>query len=203
MKCTRKAEFAGKTTKELRALRPEEYLDNHFVFASDFVWEPLTGQAERLGERRPRFLHDNLLVAKLGEGQELELEVYCSKNCGEVHTKWSPVSTAFYKLAPYVELQADIKGGAAKKLKALCPAKVFDIEDDTLVVKNGSSCTMCRACIGDKQSGKAVFLGKEKFHYYFTVESIGVLDPVDLFSRALDFIIEKSSYYKTYLEGRD
>ena len=203
VKCTRKEEYIGKTDKELRELRPEEYLNNHFVFAEDFVWEPLADQESKFGANKPCFLYGKLLVAKRGEGQEIELEVYCSKNYGEVHTKWSPVSTAFYKLAPYIELKKKIKGDEARRLNKLCPTGVFDIEDDTLIVKNSNNCTMCRACIGDEKNGDSIFLGKEKFHYYFSIESIGVLDPIDLFSRALDFIIEKSSYYKTYLEGRD
>lgn len=45
---------------------------------------------------------DKLLLAKLAEGQEIEAELYCTKNIGAIHTKWSPVSTAFYRLLPSV-----------------------------------------------------------------------------------------------------
>ena len=52
----------------------------------------------------------------------------CEKGIGRQHAKWSPVSTAWYKLEPKITIKKPIKGEEAKKLKALCPTVVFDIE---------------------------------------------------------------------------
>lgn len=210
VKCTRKPEFKDYTDEQLSKLKWEEYLDHHYVYASDFIWEPVGDQKERLKGQKIGFLYDNILIAKLVEGQEIELEVYCSKNYGHVHTKWSPVSTAYYRLAPHVNIMEPILNEDADRIKQVCPTNVFDIEDMTkkkkdkkLKVSRQENCTMCRACISDPAVGNKIFIGKEKFRYQFTIESIGVIDPLILMEKALEYIMDKCAYYKNYLESFD
>jgi DNA-directed RNA polymerase I and III subunit RPAC1 len=74
-------------------------------------------------------LHDDILIAKLRPGQEIEMELICEKGIGKTHAKWSPVCTAFYRLMPDIKLTAPIENDDARELKALCPMGVFDIED--------------------------------------------------------------------------
>ena len=60
------------------------------------------GFITREGEDRDLFFHSSELQGvaynDLSVGQEVEFEVYLTKNCGETHTKWSPVATVYYKL---------------------------------------------------------------------------------------------------------
>lgn len=51
-----------------------------------------------------KVLHENILVAKLRENQEIYLEIYAEKGIGKKHAKWSPVSTCFYRLMPEIVL---------------------------------------------------------------------------------------------------
>lgn len=210
VKCTRKQKYINHTDEQLSKLKWEEYLDNHYVYASDFVWEPLGDQKTRFKKQKIGFLFDNILIAKLVEGQEMEFEVFCSKNFGHVHTKWSPVSTAFYRLMPHVAITEPILNEDAVRIKNVCPTNVFDIEDinkkkgdKQLTVARPSDCTMCRACISDPAVGNKIFLGKEKMRYQFTIESIGVIDPIELMEKALGFLMDKCAYYKNYLESYD
>ena len=62
-------------------------------------------------------------------GQEIEMELICEKGIGKTHAKWSPVSTAFYRLVPDIRIKEDIKDQDAVELKNLCPTGVYDIED--------------------------------------------------------------------------
>lgn len=62
-------------------------------------------------------------------GQEIEMELICEKGVGKTHAKWSPVSTAYYRLVPDIKFNSDIKDEDAVELKKLCPTGVFDIED--------------------------------------------------------------------------
>lgn len=57
------------------------------------------------------------------------MELYCEKGIGKTHAKWSPVSTAYYRLVPSIEIKSKIKDEDAEELKRLCPMGVFDIED--------------------------------------------------------------------------
>ncbi|RYQ89714.1 hypothetical protein Ahy_B09g096217 isoform D [Arachis hypogaea] len=48
----------------------------------------------------PKYL--DIILAKLGPGQEIELEAHAVKGVGRTHAKWSPVSTAWYRMLPEV-----------------------------------------------------------------------------------------------------
>ena len=74
-------------------------------------------------------LHDDILLAKMRPGQEIEMELICEKGIGKTHAKWSPVCTAYYRLLPDIKIKETIKGQDAKDLKKTCPMGVFDIED--------------------------------------------------------------------------
>jgi len=64
------------------------------------------------------------------------MELICEKGIGKTHAKWSPVSTAYYRLVPEINITQSIVGDDALELKNLCPTGVFDIED--LGSKKGS-----------------------------------------------------------------
>lgn len=74
-------------------------------------------------------LHDDILLAKLRPGQEIEMEFICTKGIGKTHAKWSPVCTAYYRLLPDIRFDEPVTGQDAHDLKKLCPMGVFDIED--------------------------------------------------------------------------
>jgi DNA-directed RNA polymerase I and III subunit RPAC1 len=57
------------------------------------------------------------------------MELFCEKGIGKTHAKWSPVSTAYYRLVPNIVIKEEITGNDAEELKNLCPVGVYDIED--------------------------------------------------------------------------
>lgn len=128
------------------------------VYSGDLQWVPLGGQ-----ETVVRPVLEDILLAKLGPGQEIEAELYCEKGVGKTHAKWSPVCTAAYKLLPIVRLRREVKGAEARALKEKCPMNVFDIEDGALQVAALRNCTSCRECIREDDS--LVELGKVKDHF--------------------------------------
>ena len=50
------------------------------------------------------------------------------ENTGRVHAKWSPVSTAYYRLLPSITFKQPIEGEEAHELVAICPTGVFGIK---------------------------------------------------------------------------
>ncbi len=98
--------------------------------------------------------------------QEIEADLICIKGIGRTHAKWSPVSTAFYRLLPTIEFKQNISGEDAVELKKLCPMKVFDIEDSgNAIVKNARLCSSCRECIRNPKFKDIIELQKVKDHY--------------------------------------
>jgi len=149
--------------------------NNANVYSGDLVWIPQGDQLERLGTVRP--LHDDILIAKLRPGQEIEMDLICEKGIGKTHSKWSPVCTAYYRLLPDIKFNSPITGNDAKEFKKLCPMGVFDIEDTQAVVADPRKCTTCRECIRHEKFADKVNLGKLKDVFEFHVESVGMYSP--------------------------
>lgn len=152
--------------------------------ASQLQWVPLGGQASKYSAEQVGPIEPNIILAKLRENQEIELEVFCEKNIGKVHAKWQAVSPAFYRLMPEVKiLKAPSSGEAQQALVDKCPMKVFEVakkgRKQEVVVKRARDCTMCRECIREEvaQEDKSVYLGKVDDHYIFTIEAVGMLAP--------------------------
>ncbi|KAL6975176.1 hypothetical protein U1Q18_023970 [Sarracenia purpurea var. burkii] len=140
--------------------------------------------------------HQDITIARLGPGQEIELEAHAVKGIGKTHAKWSPVATAWYRMLPEVVLLQEVKDEKAEKLAAKCAVKVFDIEDvgngeKRATVARPRACTLCRECIRDEGWDKYVALRRVKDHFIFTIESTGALPPEVLFTEALKILEDK------------
>ena len=53
------------------------------MLADKLKWVPLDGQAQRFKGKPPRVLLPKVLLTKLAENQEVELEVHCTRNVGK------------------------------------------------------------------------------------------------------------------------
>uniref|UniRef100_A0A2C9UDJ2 DNA-directed RNA polymerases I and III subunit RPAC1 n=1 Tax=Manihot esculenta TaxID=3983 RepID=A0A2C9UDJ2_MANES len=139
---------------------------------------------------------DKIILAKLGPGQEIELEAHAVKGIGKTHAKWSPVATAWYRMLPEVVLLEDVEDETAEELKKKCPVNVFDIEDigngkKRATVARPRACTLCRECIRGEEWDKRVALRRVKDHFIFTIESAGALPPEVLFPEAVKILEDK------------
>ncbi|XP_052490113.1 uncharacterized protein LOC105790784 [Gossypium raimondii] len=138
--------------------------------------------------------YPDIIIAKLGPGQEIELEAHAVKGIRETHAKWSPVATAWYRMLPKVVLLEDIEDDLAEELKSKCPVNVFDIEDlgkarrRRATVARPRACTLCRECIRGDDWEKRVALHRVKDHFIFTIESTGALPPEVLFTEAVKIL---------------
>jgi DNA-directed RNA polymerase I and III subunit RPAC1 len=143
---------------------------NNEILSSYIKWVPIGSQAKRfVGSDTIRVVHNDILVSKLRPGQEIEAELICIKGIGKTHAKWSPVSTAFYRLLPDIKFKSNIYDNDAEALKKLCPMSVFDVKEGDMgkeaYVKNPRNCTTCRECIRFAPFKDNVDLGKLKEVY--------------------------------------
>jgi len=139
----------------------------------------------------------DILIAKLGPGQEIELEAHAVKGIGKTHAKWSPVAPAWYRMLPEVVLLKEFEGKHAEELVKVCPKKVFDIEDmgqgrKRATVARPRDCSLCRECIRDGVEWEdQVDLRRVKNHFIFTIESTGSQPPEVLFNEAVKILEDK------------
>merc|ERR1711881_270697 len=73
-------------------------------------------------------IHDDILIAKMRPGHELDIKLYAIKGTGRDHAKFSPVSTAFYRLLPSISLTKPVQGEAATRLQNCFSPGVIKLE---------------------------------------------------------------------------
>ncbi|XP_068339593.1 uncharacterized protein [Pyrus communis] len=115
----------------------------------------------------------DIIIARLGPGQVIELEAHAVKGIGKTHAKWSPVAPVWYRMLPEVIISQDIEDEMAEKLVATCPVKVFDIEDigngkKRATVARPRACMLCRECIREGKGWEnSISLQRKKDHFIF------------------------------------
>lgn len=186
-----KCERIASASKD-REAEPEERKYKHSrVMSRDLVWVPQGEQEETWAHSPLRPVFGDIPIAKLRPGQEIHLTAFCEKNIGKEHAKWSPVATATYRLLPAISFKQPVIGSDAKKLVDMCPMKVFDIEDGEAIVAQPRNCTFCRECIREPEWNDRVLLQKEKQHFIFSVESVGIIPPEVIVEEALKALLDR------------
>ena len=69
------------------------------VLSRDLIWNPIGNQAQMWQDRPPKPLYDNLLIAKLLPGQEINLRCYAVRGTNAQHAKWGSVFTHFRRVS--------------------------------------------------------------------------------------------------------
>ncbi|PVD26085.1 hypothetical protein C0Q70_13753 [Pomacea canaliculata] len=103
-----------KNVKAQDTTDPNQMYVNHKVLTKQMEWIP-KGNQVNLGNIGP--VHDDILLAKLRPGQEIDVRMFCVKGIGKDHAKFSPVATATYRLLPEIKLLREIEGESAERLQ--------------------------------------------------------------------------------------
>lgn len=107
-KCERKPEYLRADKKIIEETSVEQIYTNTTIYSKDLVWNPI-GNQKQIYENKPLApVHDNIIINKLRENQEIEIDLFCEKGIGKTHAKWSPVATAYYRLMPDIKLKKPI-----------------------------------------------------------------------------------------------
>lgn len=167
------------------------------LYSKDLVWVPQGDQESRFPEGiRP--VHDDILIAKLRPGQEIELEAHARYGIGQDHAKYSPVATAAYRLYTNVELLEDVYDEDARQLAFLYEPGVFELVQANVPgnsvkakVVNPYACTMSRNYMKNPTLKRAVKMTRIPNHFIFSVESVGMHKPAILVAEALKVLQNK------------
>lgn len=139
------------------------------VYSSDLVWEPKGNQEEKFGDSPPRPVHDDIVIAKLRPGQEMEMELHCQKGLGREHAKWSPVATASYRILPEITILEPITGEDAEEFKKCFVEGVVDVVMEngvkTAKVVNARKDTVSREVLRHEKFDNKVRLTRVRDHF--------------------------------------
>ncbi|KAF7663560.1 hypothetical protein LDENG_00207400, partial [Lucifuga dentata] len=148
---------------------PRELYLNHMVYSRDIKWVPIGNQADVFADAGIGPVHEDILIAQLRPGQELDIIMHCVKGIGKDHAKFSPVATASYRLLPDITLLEPVLGEKAERLQRCFSQGVIDLEnvDGTKVAKvvNSRLDTCSREVLRHDDLKNAVKLGRVRDHF--------------------------------------
>ncbi|KAK3715062.1 hypothetical protein QZH41_012126, partial [Actinostola sp. cb2023] len=98
------------------ATDPDELYINSKVTTEHLKWIPTPQQAKMYRPQDIRPVQNDILIAKLRPGQELEIRMHAVKGIGQDHAKFSPVATASYRLLPEILITKPCEEELAEKL---------------------------------------------------------------------------------------
>ncbi|KAI6236775.1 Dolichyl-phosphate beta-glucosyltransferase [Aphelenchoides besseyi] len=189
VKCTKNKQAPADSTN------PKELFVNHYALSDKFIWEPIGDQQSWLNDVST--VHNDIVVAKLRPGQEIEARCHCVKGVGKDHAKFSPVATASYRLLPSIQLKRDVKGKSAELLKSCFSPGVIELVkekgEQTARVADARNDMCSRNVFRFDELKDAVELTKKKDHFIFSVESTGALESHELVIEACRIIQDKSN----------
>ncbi|KAM9726454.1 DNA-directed RNA polymerases I and III subunit RPAC1 [Menidia menidia] len=186
---------------------PRELYLNHMVYSRDITWVPIGNQADVFADCSIGPVHDDILIAQLRPGQELDITMHCVKGVGKDHAKFSPVATASYRLLPDISLLETVEGERAERLKRCFSPGVVQLEDvdgrKVARVVNSRLDTCSREVLRHSDLKNAVKLGRVRDHFIFTVESTGILPPDVLVTEAIKVLMTKCQTFLNELNSTD
>ncbi|XP_043916952.1 DNA-directed RNA polymerases I and III subunit RPAC1 isoform X2 [Protopterus annectens] len=199
VKCTRNP----KATKD--SVDPNELYLNHKVYSKHMKWIPIGNQSDLFTEESIRPVHDDILIALLRPGQEVDIVMHCVKGLGKDHAKFSPVATASYRLLPEITLLQPIEGELAEKLKKCFSPGVIEVENingrKVAKVVNPRLDTCSREIFRYEELKNLVRLARVRDHFIFSVESAGSLPPDVLVSEAVKVLMTKCQKFLNELDA--
>jgi DNA-directed RNA polymerase I and III subunit RPAC1 len=163
------------------------------VLTKHMVWMPLEGQAEQFADDIPRVVDDDILLAKLSPGEQINIVMQVVKGFGGDHAKFQPVATASYRFLPTITLLEEISGERAERLQSSFSPGVIDIVGKKRVAKvlDPRKDTLSRNYFRHEDLKDAVRMGLIKDHFMFTIESTGARSCQSIVEEAIDILGQK------------
>jgi DNA-directed RNA polymerase I and III subunit RPAC1 len=167
-------------------------------------------------------MHPDILIAKLRPEQTIDINMHAIRGLGEDHAKFSPVSTAFYRLMPSITITKPILDADAKKFARCFPRGVIALKPVTAeqakrpasgyedhegklhaVVANPMKDTVSRECLRHEEFKDKVKLGRIQDHFIFKIESTGQIESDELFIQAIKVLRRKCEKLKNEIRDNN
>ncbi|XP_023030508.1 RNA polymerase I and III subunit C [Leptinotarsa decemlineata] len=191
MKCT-----WNKETNKKDSSRAEDMYKNDIVYSKHIKWIPNGNQKDKLKESDVGPMYSDILINKLRPNQELDLKLTAVKGCGRTHAKFSPVASAFYRNLPEIKLVREVEGEAAYQLQKCFSPGVISIRQEgngrkVAVVNSTRYATGSRNVYRYKDLKDSVEMTRVRDYFIFTIESVGAMQPADIFKEAVMILRNK------------
>ena len=161
----------------------------------------LSGDLEPLGNPDLRVKDEFIPIVELTDGQAVLIYATAVMGTAKKHVKWQVANGVGYKYLPQIAIDEGMESDEeVLECAALCPKKVFEVEDGKLVIKNPLECSLCRACtdhLGEK--GGITVTGDDQ-NFFFKFETDGSLTAQQALDKAVEILAEEANDFKAQLE---
>lgn len=180
----------------------ENLYENHNVYSGQIRWVPKGRQAQLMREAEVAPVHDKILISKMRPGHEFDIKLLAVKGTGKDHAKFSPVSTATYRLLPEITLTREVSGEDAKTLQSCFSPGVIEIDDrGQAYVKDARYDSCSRNIYRHPHLKDAVEMTRIRDHFIFNVESVGAYKPHDIFLESIKLLKKKCQIFLNELDS--
>ena len=161
----------------------------------------LSGDLEPLGNPDLRVKDEFIPIVELTDGQAVLIYATAVMGTAKKHVKWQVANGVGYKYLPQIAIDDGMEcDEEVLECAAICPKKVFEVEDGKLVIKNPLECSLCRACtdhLGEK--GGITVTGDDQ-NFFFKFETDGSLTAQQALDKAVEILAEEANDFKAQLE---
>ena len=161
----------------------------------------LSGDLEPLGNPDLRVKDEFIPIVELTDGQAVLIYATAVMGTAKKHVKWQVANGVGYKYLPQIAIEEGMESDEeVLECAALCPKKVFEVEDGKLVIKNPLECSLCRACtdhLGEK--GGITVTGDDQ-NFFFKFETDGSLTAQQALDKAVEILADEAKDFKAQLE---
>ena len=121
----------------------------------------------------------DIIIAKIYENQEINLEATVVINTGKEHTNWQAAIVG-YQYYPELKIAKDVKN--IKDIIKACPKGLID--EKTMKLTHPEKCDFCQQCVNAASNGAVTVVG-DKTRHILTVETVSGTDPKTIILDAL------------------
>lgn len=134
-------------------------------------------------------------IVELLKSQNIKLQAVARLGLGKTHIK-NQAANAAYQYYPELESNGikDIK--ELRGIVEACPRGVLAVKGRKLVLKDPTSCDLCKSC---EEAGKGIKIKGNPNKFIFRVESVSGLNPRDIVLKADEILQEKAKEFKKEL----
>ncbi len=126
-------------------------------------------------------ISNNIIIVKLLEGQEIDLEATAKVGTWAQHAKWQSSNIGYQY---YPELKANKDCDMCKTCAKECPKSIIDTVKE-IKLKDNEKCDLCNKCV-EVCPKKALALKTDETRIIFDVKSVSGLEPKDIVMNAVE-----------------
>lgn len=131
---------------------------------------------------------EDILILRLGKGQEVSIEAEAILGTGKDHAKWQPAVVG-YKYYPSIKI--DKSCNKCEECIDACPMNILKLSNGKAAVTDPKLCTLCNSC-AEACDIDAITVSGDDSKFIFKIESSGALPPKEILQRACGILEEKA-----------